>query len=161
MYIWVYIYIYMYIYIIPICIYIYMYMLNIYIYRPIIYTDYIKIRSITWFKKKKNGDWVAQHHITRRRPKTFCLEHVRSMLSQHSEVLLKIMRFLLGLGVPGTKKPLYTVVWSVLNTRNFGLPQHGERIREKRSDFSYETLPFQTPWWNVFEPWVTSWGHFI
>jgi hypothetical protein len=110
---------------------------------------------------KKNGDWMAQHHITRRRPKTFCLENVRSMLSQHSEVLLKIMRFFRGLGVPGTKKPLYTVVWSVLNARNFGLPQHRERIREKRSDFSYETLPFQTPWWNVFEPWVTSWGHFI
>ena len=83
-------------------------------------------------------------YIAQKQPTTFLLENVKGLLTAHPNVLLEVMTFLRGLKVKGSKKPLYTVVWACLNSRDFGLPQNRERIfvaglknSHKIADFSW------------------------
>ena len=89
-------------------------------------------------------------YIAQKQPRTFILENVKGLVSQHPQTLLEIMKYLRGLKMKGTKDPVYTVLWACLNAKNFGLPQNRERImvvgmmnRFKNEDFAWPTA---APW---------------
>lgn len=76
---------------------------------------------------------VLKTFIAQSQPKSFLLENVKGLISSNNNKSFKyVMQSLADIG--------YQVSWSVLDSRNFGLPQHRERVfivghKERTLDF--------------------------
>ena len=61
-------------------------------------------------------EWM-RHHT----PRTFCLENVAGLQTTHKQTFAKIIKQLRD--IKEGNKPCYSVVWRVLNSRKYGVPQ--------------------------------------
>jgi DNA (cytosine-5)-methyltransferase 1 len=79
---------------------------------------------------------VLCEYIKKTTPKAFLLENVKGLLSSsHGKSFKHIIESLIGLG--------YKIAYAVLDSQNFNLPQHRERIfivGSKTVDFDFERL---------------------
>jgi DNA (cytosine-5)-methyltransferase 1 len=76
-----------------------------------------------------------KHFLHKSQPRAFLLENVKGLLtSNNGESFQYILSSLHDIG--------YTITWCILDSKNFGLPQHRERVyivghKQKQFDFSY------------------------
>jgi DNA-cytosine methyltransferase len=67
-------------------------------------------------------------YIKLQQPRVVILENVAGLLKQHKETLIAILEALKGIRDNTTGGQCYAVSFRVLNTQNFNVPQHRERV---------------------------------
>jgi len=82
-------------------------------------------------------------YIKAARPKAFFLENVSGLVSQHRETFDNILKELRGIKVNGSS--YYRVVWTVVNTKEHGVPQSRKRCYIVGYHEARSSEPFHWP----------------
>jgi DNA (cytosine-5)-methyltransferase 1 len=96
--------------------------------------------------REKRGQifWYCLDVIREKRPTYFILENVKGLLTIHSgHTFERIIEELEKIGI-------YDIHYDVLDTKDYGLPQHRERLfivgikKSKKSTFHFTNIPYRT-----------------
>ena len=72
--------------------------------------------------------WHLLEYVQSRLPAAFVLENVKGLVDMHPSTLLSIINAIGEIRKPGEEGNAYRVVWDVLDSQHFGLPQRRRRV---------------------------------